>query len=329
MTVHPTPASAGHAAGDRLSVAVIGAGGVGGPFAAALFRAGHRISFVARGAHLDAIRAHGLKVEGVDGETLVKADLATAEPSEIGPVDLVLFTVKLWDVEEAAAQIRPLIGPATTVVPLQNGVDAPERVAAILGRGAVAAGTALVNGGIVGPGLVRQFSAAQAITVGELEGGRSPRLERLARILTEAGIKTEVAEDPAAVLWEKFVQLVPISATTALTRRPIGEVRDDPDTWRLFMDLLGETVAVGRAEGVAIPDEAIERRLAYVRGMPHQANASMAKDLAAGRRLELPWLGGKVQALGRRHGVATPANDFVGAALKLHVMGRPPEGKPH
>jgi len=309
-----------------MHIAVIGAGGIGAIYGAALAKAGADVTFVARGAHLAAMRENGLKVEGDRGETLVRPARATDDIAQIatgGPVDYVLSCVKLWDVETAGAQLRPIIGPETAVLPLQNGVDAHERLIPILGREAVMGGTAFVTGSIVAPGVVRQTGTYFQMTFGELGRPTSPRAERLRDLCAAAGIDGILSPDVRVPLWQKFLMLVPLANVNALTRLPLGVYRGDPDTWRLIEASLRETEAVGRAEGVALPADAVEHGLATIRSMPDHHMTSMGNDLLRGNRLELPWFAGKVAELGRKHGIPTPTNDFVYAALKLYANGPP------
>jgi len=309
-----------------MRIAVIGTGGIGGPYGASLAKAGVDVTFVARGAHLAAMRQNGLKVEGDRGEMLVRPAQATDDIAAIGPVDYVLLCVKLWDVESAGEQIRPIVGPGTAVVPLQNGVDSAERLVPILGREAVMGGTAFVTGSIVAPGVVRQTGTYQQMTFGELDGRASPRGERLRDLCAAAGFEGILSLDVRVPIWEKFLVLVPLANVNALTRVPLGRYRADPDLWALVEASISETEAVGRAEGVALKPDAVEKGLAMIRSMPDHHMTSMGNDLLRGNRLELPWFAGKVVELGRRHGIATPVNDFVYAALKLHANGAPPAG---
>jgi 2-dehydropantoate 2-reductase len=307
-----------------MRIAVIGAGGIGAIYGAALAKAGNEVIFVARGAHLAAMRENGLKIEGDRGETLVRPAIATDDIAAIaagGPVDYVLLCVKLWDVESAGEQIRPIVGPNTAVVPVQNGVDAHERLIPILGRAAVMGGSAFVTGSIVAPGVVRQTGTYFQMTFGELDGPTSPRAERLRDLCAAAGIEGVLSPDIMVPLWEKFVLLVPVSSVNALTRVPMGRYRDDPDSWGLVEAMLRESVAVGRAEGVGLPPDAEEKGLAGIRLMPDHHMTSMGNDLLRGNKLELPWFAGKVVELGRRHGIPTPVTAFAYAALKLHANG--------
>ena len=306
-----------------MRIAVIGAGGIGAIYGASLAKAGADVTFVARGAHLAAMRERGLKIEGDRGEMHISPAQATDDPSDIGPVDIVLFCVKLWDVESAGAAIRPIIGPKTAVIPLQNGVDAHERLIPVLGREAVMGGTAFVTGSIVAPGIVRQTGTYQRMTFGELDGTISPRGKRLAELCAAAGFDGVLSPDVLVPLWDKFTMLVPLANVNALTRAPLGKYRADPDTWSLVLGSVHETVAVGRAEGINLAPDAADKAIALIRSMPDHHMTSMGNDLLRGNRLELPWFAGKVVELGRKHGVPTPVNSVVYAALKLYANGPP------
>ena len=306
-----------------MRIAVIGAGGIGAIYGAALAKAGAEVIFIARGAHLAAMRERGLKIEGDRGETHVSPAQTTDDPASIGPVDIALFCVKLWDVESAGASIRPIVGPETAVIPLQNGVDAHDRLIPVLGRKAVMGGTAFVTGSIVAPGVVRQTGAYQRMTFGELDGSISTRGERLAESCAAAGFEGVLSPDVLVPIWDKFTMLVPLANINALTRLPMGKYRADPDLWALLEASLRETVAVGRAEGVNLPTDAVDKAIALIRSMPDHHMTSMGNDLLRGNRLELPWFAGKVVELGRKHGVPTPVNCFVYAALKLYANGPP------
>src|SRR3954467_7645368 len=248
--------------GARMRIAVIGAGGIGAIFGAALARSGVEVVFVARGAHLVAMQANGLHIEADRGETLIRPARATDDIAGIGPVDYVLLCVKLWDVETAGAQLRPIVGAETAVIPLQNGVDAAERLIPILGRDAVMGGTAFVTGSIVAPGVVRQTGAYQVMTFGELDGRMSPRGQRLSEMCRAAGFDGVLSPDVMVPIWEKFILLVPLSGLNALTRLPLGTWREDPELWAVAEAALHETIAVGRAEGVRLPPDCAEKTLA-------------------------------------------------------------------
>jgi 2-dehydropantoate 2-reductase len=306
-----------------MRIAVIGAGGIGAIYGASLAKAGADVVFVARGAHLEAMRTRGLRIEGDRGEIVISPAQATDDIGGIGVVDYVLFCVKLWDVESAGAQLRPIVGPGTAVIPLQNGVDTAERLIAILGPEPVMGGTAFVTGAIVAPGVVRQTATYQRMTFGELDGGNRERGKRLSELCAAAGFEGVLSPDIRVPIWEKFLLLVPLSGLNALTRLPLGKWRPDPDLMALFESALSETVAVGRAEGVPLSDDNAEQARAMMRAMPDYHMTSMGNDLVRGSRLELPWFAGKVAELGRKHGIATPANAFIYTALKLYAQGAP------
>jgi 2-dehydropantoate 2-reductase len=306
-----------------MRIAVIGAGGIGGPYGASLAKAGADVTFVARGAHLAALRENGLRIEGDRGETHIRPAHATDNLAEIGIVDIVLCCVKLWDLEVVAEQIRPIVAPQTAVIPLQNGVDAGERMVRILGDAAVMGGVAFVTGTIIAPGVIRQTGTYQRMTFGELDGRISERGQRLGDLCEAAGFEGVLSPDIMVPVWEKFIGLVPLSGLNALTRLALGKWRDDPDLWALGEAALRETVAVGLAQGVRLPADCIDQTLALMRSMPAHHMTSMGNDLIRGNRLELPWFAGKVVELGRRHDIKTPVNGFIYAALKPYVHGAP------
>jgi 2-dehydropantoate 2-reductase len=306
-----------------MRIAVIGTGGIGGPYGASLAKAGADVTFVARGAHLAAMREDGLRIEGDRGETHIQSAQATDKIAEIGTVDIVLCCVKLWDLEAVAEQIRAVIGPQTAVIPLQNGIDAAERLSTILGKAAVMGGMAFVTGAIVAPGVIRQTGTYQRMTFGEFDGRISERGRRLRDLCEAAGFEGVLSPDIMVPVWEKFILLVPLSGLNALTRLPLGKWRDDPDLLALYVEALRETVSVGVAEGVRLPSDIVDRTLTQMRSMPPHHTTSMGNDLNRGNRLELPWFAGKVVELGRRHGIKTPVNGFIYAALKPYVQGTP------
>jgi 2-dehydropantoate 2-reductase len=304
-----------------MKIAVIGAGGVGGTFGAALAKAGADVWFLARGAHLDAMRTNGLRITGGRGETHVTPTQATNDPAAIGPVDVVLFCVKLWDVESAGEHIKPLVGPATAVIPLQNGIDASDRLIPILGAGAVMGGVAQVSATIEGPGVVRQTGTFMRLIFGELAGGHSARGEAFLAMCKAAGFDADHSDKILTELWLKFIILATNSAITAATRTPLGKLRADPEIVALFETASREVVAVGKAKGISLPDDAADRNRAFVAGAPPAMMASMAHDLIRGNRIELPWLSGKVVAMGRELGVPTPVHSVLNTILKPYTDG--------
>jgi 2-dehydropantoate 2-reductase len=306
-----------------MRIAVVGAGGVGGGFGAALARAGADVVFIARGAHLAAMKSQGLKVQGGRGETHLVPTQATDNPADVGTVDIVLFCVKLWDVESAGHHIKPLIGPDTAVIPLQNGVDAAERLIPILGSNAVMGGVAQISASIVGPGLIQQVGTFMRMIFGEFDGKRRKRGEDFLALCLKAGFDATLSEQILTELWMKFILLASNAGVMALTRQPIGKLRDDPDLRPVFMAAWREAIDVGRARGVTLPADALEKILDFTSHAPAAMKASMALDLERGNRLELPWLGGKVVELGRQLGVPTPTHNIMYAMLKPYIMGTP------
>ena len=306
-----------------MRIAVIGAGGVGGAFGAALAKGGSDVTFLARGAHLKAMQEHGLKVLGPRGDIHLQPTKATDDPASIGAVDVVLFCVKLWDVESAGAAIRPLVGKTTAVIPLQNGIDASERLIPILGKEAVMGGVAQISATIAEPGVIRQTGAFMRLIFGELDGRPSARGAAFHAACQAAGFDSVNSEDILVALWEKFVLLATNSSVASLTRLPFGKLRDDPEVFALSEKGFAEAAAVGRARGVKLAPDLEERMAGTMRALPPEMMPSMAVDLLRGNRLELPWLAGKVVALGRELNVPTPTFDVMYAALKPYANGKP------
>ncbi len=305
---------------DRPTFAIMGSGGVGGYFGACLARAGYPVTLIARGAHLQAMNENGLVIECPD-ETFSVHLPATADPAEIGAVDFVLFSVKLWDTEEATKACRSLIKPGTAIVSLQNGIDSEDILQTVLGSDHVMGGVAEISATISAPGRISKVSPFNRIRFGELDNQVTERAKKLAGCLSEAGIDFANDADIHVAIWNKFILLVGMSALTALTRKPIGEIRSDPDTRALLEEVMSEVFAVGQARGVALSESAVSDTLRAIDGMPSDMRASMAIDLSQGRRLELPWLSGAVVRLGAEFDIPVAANDFVCRALKLYQMG--------
>ena len=306
-----------------MRIAVIGAGGVGGGFGAALAKAGADVTFVARGAHLAAMKSQGLRVQGGRGETHLVPTKATDDPSSIGTVDIVLFCVKLWDVESAGKAIKPMVGPDTAVIPLQNGVDAHERLIPILGAKALMCGVAQISASIVAPGVIQQVGTFMRMIFGELDGKRSKRAEELYALCLKAGFDATLSEQILTELWQKFVLLAANASIMALSRQPVGKVRDDPDMRAMLVAAYQETIDVGRANGIALPSDTFDKVVDFLGHAPPAMKPSMALDLDRGNRLELPWLSGKVVELGRKLGVPTPVHSMAYAMLKPYIMGKP------
>jgi len=303
-----------------MKVCVVGAGGVGGLLAAVLRRAGVDARLLVTERHLTAIRRNGLALIAPGGRFSVEIQ-AESDPRAIGACDVVIVTTKMWAVEALAPTLRPLLGENTAVIPVQNGIDAPDLLARTLGWGHVVYGSASLNAAIEEPGVIRQRNPQHGITVAEADGHESARLLKVKETFGAAGISVEVGADGPALLWDKFIGLVANSSLCALLRSPMGVVQKDEDCWSLYTAVFNEVVAVGRAAGISIPAEKAEARLARARTGPPMVMPSMAVDLVAGNRLELPWLGGRVRELGKKYAIPTPANDFIWAALKPFLAG--------
>ncbi len=308
-----------------MKVCVVGAGGVGGLLAAVLRKAGVDVSLLVTERHLEPIRKNGLTLIGPDGRLNVALQAET-DARAIGPVDVVVVTVKMWAVESLAPTLKPLLGKDTAVIPLQNGIDAPEVLAKVLGWDHVVYGSANMNAAIEEPGVIRQRNPNTNITIAEKQGGVSSRLTKVKEVFSGAGISVEVGTDGPALLWDKFIGLVSNSSLCALLRSPMGVVQKDEDAWALYSTVFNEVVAVGRASGISLPEEKTQARLAKARSGPPMVMPSMAVDTVAGNRLELPWLAGRVRDLGKVHGIPTPAIDFIWTALKPFLNGRAAAG---
>jgi 2-dehydropantoate 2-reductase len=306
-----------------MRIVVVGAGGVGGAYGAALAHAGADVTFIARGAHLAAMKSKGLRVESPRGNTHFVPTRATDDPRSVGPVDVVLFCVKLWDVESAGEAIKPMVAANTAVIPLQNGVDAADRLIPILGKQAVMGGVANISATIAEPGLIRQTGAVMRMVFGELDGAKSPRGEAFAALCVKAGIDGVLSTSILTELWMKFILLASNASIMALIRLPVGKLRDDPDIAPWFTTAYEEVAAVGRAAGVALPADAVDKTLNFNRNAPPHLMPSMGVDLLRGNRIELPWLSGKVVELGKKYSVPTPTHAFMYATLKPYIMGKP------
>jgi 2-dehydropantoate 2-reductase len=303
-----------------MHVVVVGAGGVGGYFGARLARAGSDVTLVARGVHLDAIRARGLTVRSaVEGES-VAAVRAVEKTAGLPPADAVLLCVKSFDTDAAVAGIGGVVGPETPVLSLQNGVDNEERVDRALGAGRALGGVAYVFAAIEAPGVIAHHFGGR-IVLGEMDGRVTPRAERLRDAFAAAGVPVALSTDVRRTLWEKYLMISAQAGMTALTRHPIGVIRDTPETWGMYRQIVEELAAVGRAAGVELPADAVDATLAAVGQLAPHLYSSLHHDLVHGRRLELEALHGHAVRLGRRLGVPTPMLSAVYAALAPSVEG--------
>jgi 2-dehydropantoate 2-reductase len=298
-----------------MKIAVMGTGGVGGYYGGLLAQKGHAVTFIARGPHLKAIQANGLQVNSIHGDFLVKPAAATADPASIGPVDVVLFCTKTYQTGEAAHSILPLVGPETSVLSLQNGVDAPERIGAVVGRQHVLGGATWISSAIESPGVIRQVSQFRRVVMGELDGKLSARLLSIHKALAETGITAELSEDILKVLWTKFVFISAASSLGSLTRLPMGDYRSVPETRHMLTGLMQEVAEVARRQGVALDEDVVDQSMAFMDNAAVHIMASMQLDVAAGRRSELESMVGVIGRKGREVGVPTPVADFVYAAL--------------
>jgi len=304
-----------------MKIAVMGAGGVGGYFGARLAQAGHEVAFVARGKHLEAIKARGLTLKSPVGDANVKVK-ASDKPAELGEAEVVLFAVKLWDTEAAAEAIRPLVAQGGVVIPFQNGVESIERIAKVLGPERVMGGAAYIAGRIGEPGVIVQTGSMARLRFGPVLPAQNTTAQAFLAACKDAKIDCELSDDIVKVLWEKFVLLVAVSATTTVTRGNLGIVRADPDLKWLLEAVMREVWSLGRKKGVKLADDLVEQTMKFVEGLPAEMRASMAADLEAGGRLEAPWLSGAVARMSAEAGLEAPANRSVFAALKPFINGK-------
>jgi 2-dehydropantoate 2-reductase len=299
-----------------MRIAVFGTGGVGGYFGGRLAQAGESVVFIARGAHLAAMRARGLRVESVGGDFHLSPVEATDDPARAGAVDAVLVCVKAWQVGEAARALVPMLRAVSFVVPLEHGVEAADELAAVVGPQRVVGGLCRIVSYLAGPGHIRHAGAVPRVEFGERDRRPSGRVAALRAAFERcAGVSVGTPADIEVALWEKFLFIAPFSAVAAAARMPAGVVRTVPQTRRLLEAAVREARAVAAARGVALPEDVVARTLAYVDGLPEDATASMQRDLVEGRPSELEAQTGTIVRLGRERGVAVPVNEFLYACL--------------
>ncbi len=304
-----------------MRIAVMGSGGVGGYFGARLAKAGDDVVFIARGRHLEAIRENGLIVESALGDIRLGDAAVTDDPAGMGSADLVIFSVKLWDTEKAAMAIEPLIRKGAAVVSFQNGVQKDEILRAALGPEAVLGGVSYIAATIARPGVIAHTGTMQRLVFGEFDGSVSPRCEAFLASCQRAGIDAELSADIERAIWEKFVFLTGLSGTTATMHATIGEIREHPKARLFLRDVMREVVSVGRALGVALPEDFAETRLAFADGLPPEMTSSMAADRERGNPLEVGWLSGNVADLGEKVGASAPLNRAIADILALDAAG--------
>lgn len=304
-----------------MRILVMGAGGVGGYFGAQLAQAGHDVAFVARGAHLAALREHGLKLESDLAPLHLARVRADSDPARLGPADVVMFCTKLWDVEDGARQVAAALGPESIVIPFQNGVESHLILGRVLGADRVAGGVAQISALIKAPGVIAQTGPFARLRVGAFAAAQEARVRAFAEAGSKAGFDAEIVADIDRALWEKFVFLVALSGLTALARQPVGVVRADPELRATLVAAIEESVAVARHRHVALGADVGAATLKLVDALPPGMRASMLNDLARGNRLEAPWLAGAVVRMAREAGLAAPVNTTIYAAMKPYIDG--------
>jgi 2-dehydropantoate 2-reductase len=304
-----------------LKIAIFGAGAVGGYFGVRLAAAGNDVTFIARGAHFEAMRVHGLRVISPLGDVSLPNIKVVDKMTEAEQADFVFLTVKLWDTSRAAPDLVHLAERGTGVISFQNGVQKEETLLKFLPPPSVMGGVSYISAAIQEPGVIRHFGPIQSLIFGELDGSRSQRALELFSACESAGIGARISNEIEREIWEKFVFLVGLSATTAIMRQPIGAIRSNAQTRGFLLDVMRETVNIGRARGVALPEDYADQRLAFCDTLPAEMTASMYQDLLRGRRLELPWLSGSVARMGEQLGISVPCNRAVSDILALYVEG--------
>jgi 2-dehydropantoate 2-reductase len=303
-----------------MRIAVMGAGGIGGNLGGLLARGGNEVVLIARGAHLEAICEHGLMVKSPQGDFVVEVE-ATDDPGEVDPVELVLFTVKTYHNATAIPAILPLVGGATSVLTLQNGVESFDELGHVIGAEWVLRGAAYFGAYIEAPGVITNQGLAPHIAFGEADGQETPRAQRILKVFTKAGIKTELSTDIVKTLWTKFLLLLPIAGMTSSARTLIGPLLQYPEAREMWLAAMREVEAVGRAKGVNLDPNIVERMVELTESLPWDYTVSMHTDLELGRPLELDALNGAVVRIGRQVGVPTPVNQFLYSILKPHKDG--------
>jgi 2-dehydropantoate 2-reductase len=305
-----------------MRITIFGTGGVGGYFGARLAQGGCDVGFVARGAHLAALREHGLRVESQLGEIHLPKIRVSDDPGALGATDYVFICVKLWDTEAAVRAAAPMVGPETAVISFQNGVQKDDVLRRVLGEKPVIGGVAYVGSKIARPGVISHTGTMQRLVFGAYDGAQSPRIVALHQACIRGGISAEISGDIRRSIWEKFVFLVGLSASTTSMRSMLGPIVRNPCTRAFLLDVMREVVAVGRGHGVRLPEDFADTRLAFCDSLPSDMDSSMHADLDNGNRLELDWLSGAVVELGKAVKVPTPMNRAVRDILALHISGK-------
>jgi len=299
-----------------MRIAVFGTGGVGGYFGGRLADAGEDVTFIARGEHLRAIQQTGLKVDSLEGDFVVFPARATDDVNQVGPVDLVIVGVKGWQVPEAAREMKPIVGTKTTVLPLQNGVDALPQLAEVLGAERVVGGLCKIVSFVVAPGHIRHAGFAPSVVIGELDDRRTDRIEAIEGVFNHAGINTTIADNIHAALWIKFLFIASFSGVGAVANAPVGKLRSDPDLRGQMLRAMEEIYALAHARGIKLPQNAIETAMAGVNALPKDATSSMQRDIVAGKPSELESQNGAVVRMARETGIEVPTHELIYHTLK-------------
>ncbi len=294
-----------------MKIAIFGTGGVGGYFGGRLAQAGEEVTFIARGEHLRAIQTNGLKVDSLNGDFVIYPARATADVNEVGPVDLVIVGVKAWQVAEAGRAMKPLVGPDTKVLPLQNGVDAVPQLTADLGQEAVIGGLCKIVSFVVGPGHIRHAGFAPSVVIGELDNQRTNRIVEIEKTFNHAGVETTTASDIEVALWMKFLFIASFSGVGALANAPAGTLRTDPELRAQMLRAMEEIYSLAHARGIKLPPDSIETVMAGVNALPEDATSSMQRDIAAGRPSELESQNGAVVRMARESGIEVPTHELI------------------
>ncbi|MFH1186397.1 MAG: 2-dehydropantoate 2-reductase [Chloroflexota bacterium] len=306
-----------------MKIAMIGAGGVGGYYGGLLAHKGHDVTFVARGAHLQAIQQKGLQVKSVFGDFLIKPARATDDPAQVGAVDLILFCTKTYRTDEAALAAKALVGAETTVLSLQNGVDAVERIGPVLGPEHMIAGATWLSSAVAAPGIINQVSDFRRVVIGELDGGVTPRLQAVHDAFKETGASMEISDSILSVLWAKLIFISAAAGFGSVTRLPMAAYRGVPETRGLITALMHETSAVAAAHKINLDPDVVEKSLAFMDKAGPTIKASMQVDVEAGRPSELEALIGVIGRMGRERGVPTPVADMIyGSLLPADLKAR-------
>ena len=306
-----------------MRILIFGTGGVGGYFGGRLAQSGEDVTFIARGEHLRAIKTNGLKVESVGGNFAVDPAKATDNVADAGDVDLILVAVKAWQVPEAARTMKPIIGPATAVLPFENGVEAPSQLVAELGQEKVLGGLCKIVSYIVEPGRIRHAGFEPSVTFGELNNLRTERVERIHEMFAKAGINATIPIDIDVALWTKFLFIVSFSGVGALTRKPAGYIRANPESRALILEAMKEVYALARSRGIDLPQDSVEKGMATVDSLPEDATSSMQRDIAAGKPSELESQNGAVVRLAREVDLEVPTHELIYRTLKpLEIEAR-------